>query len=194
MTPAERDVRAAAMRSLGMTVPDIAETLGVSESTVKRALKRAGATKGELYDEVLTQAREELIASVSSDEELKALAGVTLRGTLRLSERLQEKIGEAIDNISDEPSKALLQARAINSLANGVKLSSDAVRSSIKIAPISSDDEDEELPELVFREMTDTEVQRLRDQQAREYEEERRAYEAALRKETEQQVAEEPTH
>jgi len=76
-TTTERDARIVAMRGLGCSLIDIAETLSISLSTVERTLKRCESKKGELLGELIMQSREEVLSTLKADKQLQLMAATT---------------------------------------------------------------------------------------------------------------------
>ncbi|MES2625264.1 MAG: hypothetical protein V4628_08290 [Pseudomonadota bacterium] len=157
----ERDAEIVAMRGLGCSVAAITKEMKVSSSTVNRIFKKHSAEKGVLIDEAISKAKEDAISSLLSEEKLKLLATATVRKSLVMKELMDEEIIKAIALVSKDPSRALISARALTSIANAIKLSNDSLRSAIKIAPLSSYDEATELPDLYVVEYTDEELRQI---------------------------------
>jgi hypothetical protein len=158
---AERDARVVSMRGVGCSVLDIAETLGVSPSTVDRVLKRHKTHKGELVDALVSKSRDEVLSTLTGNQQLTTLAAISVRTSMLINERIQQQVLQAIELIPTDPSRGLLMARALNSLSNTMKLCNDSVRSAIKIAPPSEQLADVELPELMICSYTDSELEKI---------------------------------
>jgi len=167
-TKAQRDQQIVLMRGLGCALIDISNETGLSVSTIKRTLTKNKTAKGELSSEALAEARQRVIARVVNDEGLRLLTATTVRAALVLTDRIQVEALATLDVLSKDPHEALIRARALNSISNVVKLNADGLRSAVKISPQSDGDPDEELPEIVVRELTDEDVAEIRRQQEEE--------------------------
>ncbi|MGH1374302.1 MAG: hypothetical protein ACRBBW_19860 [Cellvibrionaceae bacterium] len=167
-TKTQRDQQIVLMRGLGCALIDISNETGLSISTVKRVISRHKTIKGSLCSEALAEARKRVIASSANDENLRLLTATTVRASLVLTDRIQVEALATLDVLNKDPHAALIRARALNSLSNVVKLNADGLRSAVKIAPQSEGDQDEELPEIVVREMTEEDVRKIREQQEQE--------------------------
>tara|TARA_B100000446_G_scaffold107053_1_gene100118 strand:+ start:15965 stop:16543 length:579 start_codon:yes stop_codon:yes gene_type:complete len=167
-TKAQRDQQIVLMRGLGCTLIDIAHETGLSVATIKRVLSRHKTIKGSLCSEALAEARKRVLASSANDENLRLLTATTVRSALVLTDRIQVEALATLDVLNKDPHAALIRARALGSLSNVVKLNADGLRSAVKIAPQSEGDPDEELPEIVVRELTDDDVAEIRRQQEQE--------------------------
>lgn len=158
---ADRDARIISMRGIGCSILDIAETVGVSESTVDRVLKRHKTHKGELVEALVSKSREEVLSTLTGDRQLVVLAALSVRTSLLINEKIQQQVMQAIELIPTDPAKGLLMARALSSLSNTMKLCNDSVRSAIKIAPVADAVEDEELPELIICSYSDSQLEEI---------------------------------
>ena len=167
LTP-EEEARIVAMREAGFTYPVIAERTGRSLASVKRVCVRFKASRGAIGEAIIAEARRELRAEVSQDEAIQATAAAILIDTRLHCERLREKLHEAADKLAiDSPEDARQAFRALNSYANSIKLTADAMRSAAKIDTTDSLVE-EDLEVLPLRVMTQDDCRALRDQQRAE--------------------------
>ena len=167
LTP-EEEARIVAMREAGFTYPVIGERTGRSLASVKRVCSRFKASRGVIGEEIIAEARRQLRAEISQDEAIQETAAAILIDTRFHCERLREKLNEAAGKLQIETPEDARQAfRALNSYANSIKLSADAMRSAAKIDTSSSEAE-EDLEVLPLRVMTAEDCRVLRTQQRAE--------------------------
>lgn len=167
LTPVE-EAQIVAMREAGYTYPVIGERTGRSTASVKRVCSRFKASRGVVSEEIIAEARRELRAEISQDEAIQETAAAILIDTRLHCERLREKLHEAADKlVIDSPEDARQAFRALNSYANSIKLTADAMRSSVKIDTSDSVAE-EDLEILPLRVMTEDDCRLLRAQQREE--------------------------
>lgn len=156
-----------AMREAGYSYSLIAEKAGVSLSTAKRVCKRHNVQAFTTTHHLTHEVRQELISSITKDEMLKSVCASLVRDTLSHAEKLREVAAAAGTQLkADNPNDAARILRGCNAWANTLKLSADAMRSALKFATFEPEDED--LPELTLRVMTEEEVSNLRAEQQAE--------------------------
>lgn len=164
----DQEVNIVAMREAGYTHAVIAERNGCSIATVKRACSRHGATKGAIAAEALSQARANLRKSISGNDAIQEIAASVVLDTQFHVELLREKLGEAANKLEINSTEDSKQAfRSLNSYANALKLSADAMRSALKIDTSDAYIE-QDLPVLTIQTLTEEDVAEMRRQQEAE--------------------------
>lgn len=161
----EQEVSIVAMREAGYTNTVIAHKNHCSIATVKRICKRNDVKKGAITDELIAEARAHLRQSISGDDAIREIAAATVQDTQYHFELLREKLAEAAGKLeinSTEDAKTAF--KSLNSYANALKLSADAMRSALKL-DTSESYEDDELPVLVVKAMSKEDVEEVRRQQ-----------------------------
>lgn len=153
-----------ALRSAGWTLAAIASELSISVSTVQRILKRHPTIRGKLQQELIDQAQQQFADRFTSDAGLHAIFTGFLSDTVAQISLARDKAAEILDSVSaDDPQSAALGMRALSAHATAVKAHADTLR---QILPKPETLED--LPELIFREMTDADVEIMREEQRKE--------------------------
>ncbi|MGA7178745.1 MAG: hypothetical protein WBX11_04045 [Thiobacillaceae bacterium] len=149
-----------ALREAGYTVLAISQKLNLSVRTVHRHLAAHGAKKGSLKDEVIQQARDELFQLVTSSPVIREEAAKLISDDLAHSNHLRAIMIEASAHLkATTPQEAALVMRAAAAYSTALKNTSDTIRHSLGAEKI--EDERDELPELVVRELTPEEIQEL---------------------------------
>lgn len=151
----------AILREAGWTLTTIADRTGLSLSTVQRVLRRTGTKAGEAEAALVDAARKELRESISSDANLHQLYAEIISDSIsqiRLARAKSAEIVEALYLQDTQNAPQLM--RAIAAHATATKLHADTFRSLLP-RPIDQ----EALPELIIRAMTQDDVERLRQEQ-----------------------------
>lgn len=161
------DVTAAlALREAGYTVLSISQRLGISTRTVERHLAAHGAKKGALSAALVERAREDLLKRVTSDRGIQEEAAKLVNDDLAHAHHLRAIVAHASDQLAATSLReAVLVMRAAAAYSTAIKNTSDMIRRSLRIDQVMAPP-DSELPELVVRELTPTEVAALRDETA----------------------------
>ena len=155
-----------AMLEAGYSKSATAHQLGISLSTVKRYATASATRSGAKHDELVAVARASLYGALSSDFAKQQLASL-ITDNLRHATRVREEIDNLLDSLESLPTSDLkgagAKARALTAIATANKLNSDSLRQVMELAQPKV--ETEELPVLEIREMWDSEITELRDQQ-----------------------------
>lgn len=168
LTP-DQEANIIAMREAGYTFTVIAYRNECSIATAKRACSRHGTTKGAITDELIAEARTRLRQSISGDDAIREIAASVVEDTKYHCELLREKLAEAAGKLEiNSPADAKTAFKSLNSYANAIKLSADAMRSALKL-DTSDSYEDNELPVLKIEAMTKADVEEIRRAQAEEF-------------------------
>ena len=154
------------LREVGYTLTAIAERLNISVSSLQRAYKKHSTKKNAIRSEVIENAREELMACVTSSDVIKEEAAKLLTDDLAHSRLLRNKAAVTIEAITaKDTSEAALAMRALVAYSTLIKNTSDTLRRGLGLNNIESDSSMEELPELVIRELTAEQIKTLRSSQ-----------------------------
>jgi predicted transcriptional regulator len=155
-TPAEV-ANAIALREAGYSHLVIAQKLNLSIRTVQRHLSFHGIVKGSLKVEVIDKAKAEMINLISSSPVIREEAAKLVLDDIAHSNHLRSIILEASEHLkATDVKEAVLVMRAAAAYSTALKNTSDTIRKSL--GPDKALDEVQELPELIVRELTATEV------------------------------------
>lgn len=166
ITP-EKTTKVIAMRAAGYTVATIANTTGVSASSVKRICQKSAVEPGEALDTLVAQAKSDLVKSLTSDDALKRLAASFIQDTIIQAEAARDAAANAAKHLkASNLDESLKVMKGCNAWANTTKLTADALRSAVKIAPDNNDTDD--LPELIITTLMEEDIEALRKQQREE--------------------------
>jgi hypothetical protein len=158
-----------AMREAGYTTAMIKEKTGLSVATITRIYAKQGAQKGLIQKELVDEARQNLSESLRQDNSIAELTARLLADNLSHVNLGRIKMLEALEHLQpSETGSAALTLRACAAYFTALKASTDALRS--LSADLEAESEEDSLPELVIRRMTDCEVVTLRKLQQEEYE------------------------
>lgn len=160
-SPAEIS-QALALREAGYTALSISQRLGISVRTLQRYFAEHGVKKGCIKEEVLAQARADLLKRVTSDEAIKEEAAKLINDDLAHAMHLRELMINATEHLQAASLKeAVLVMRAAAAYSTAIKNTSDMMRHTLRIER-TIDDTDKELPELVIKELTSGEIEEMR--------------------------------
>lgn len=160
-TPAQI-MEAMALREAGYTVLSISQRLGISVRTLQRHFAEHVVKKGAIKEEVLAQARTDLMKRVTSDDAIKEEAARLINDDLAHARFLREVMIDAAEQLQATSLKeAVLVMRAAAAYSTAIKNTSDMMRHSLRIEK-TIDDTDKELPELVIKELTSDEIEEMR--------------------------------
>lgn len=167
LTPPET-ARIVAMREAGYTHLSISHLTGRSLASIKRVCRSHKAEAGTVAEEIFSAARAQLKAKIAGDDQIRVLAAATLHDTQLLTELIREKLAESTARLTATSIEdAHRTIKTLNSAANAVKLTTDAIRAARKLDTTSSVDETT-LPSLVIESLSEEEVAALRADQQRE--------------------------
>lgn len=158
----EQIADAVALRAAGLSLVGIAERVGLSVSTVQRVLRKHPTAKGAAKIALIESAKHELLQRVTNDTVIREEMSRLIADDLHHAALLRRKAamaGEHLDVASLRDAAVAMRALAAWSVV--VKNTSDVVRRVMrfdKAAPDTNDD----LPELVVRELSVEEIERVR--------------------------------
>lgn len=155
-----------AMLEAGYSKSATSDQLGISLSTVKRYATESATRPGAKHHELVDAARESLNSALSNDFAKQQLAS-QITDNLSHSARFKEEIDSLLDSVKSLPVTNLKEAgaksRALAAIATAYKLNSDTLKQVMDLAQPKV--ETEEFPVLEIREMWDSEIAELREQQ-----------------------------
>ena len=160
------EAKPAAMIAAGWTPPSSASELNLSLSTVQRIKKRTNTKFGAVRTKAVEDAKEELLKVMSSDFARNSAAAL-IRDDFAIAGKIREKLAMLIDSLPDEVDTvkdAATLARTLSAITTSLKLSNDTLRQTIQLAS-PNDGDDDELPELIIRDMLDEEIEDIRAKQ-----------------------------
>jgi hypothetical protein len=153
---------ALALREAGFTALAISQRLCISIRTLQRHFAAAGTRKGAAKIEVLKRAKDELMARITSSEAIKEEAARLVADDLAHSLHLRAVILAASEQMrATNLEEAALVMRAAAAYSTAIKNTSDIIRRSLRLE--ERNDSTDELPELVVTELTQADVERLRN-------------------------------
>lgn len=154
------------MREAGYTALSIAEALGMSTRTLHRLFAMHGTKRGTVKQELLDSVRAELINRVTSDETIREEVARLINDDLAHSRHLREILVNASEQLrATNLTEAVLVMRAAAAYSTAIKNTSDTLRQTMRVDRPSVDPEGD-LPELVITELTQQQVEALREQAA----------------------------
>ena len=160
--------QALAMREVGYTTLSISQKLGMSVRSLHRHFSTHHTKKGMLKQDVLAKAKEELLNSLLSDDAIRSEAAKLINDDIAHANHLRSLMVEASAHLKANTLKeAMLVMRAAAAYSTAMKNTSDTLRHSLGAERIINDTTGE-LPELIIRELTESEVTELRLRQAEE--------------------------
>ncbi|WP_434931025.1 helix-turn-helix domain-containing protein [Shewanella sp. HL-SH5] len=151
-----------AMIAAGYTLAAVSKHFDLSYHTVRTIQKRVGVKAGSMKQELITKYQNALKISLSSDA-IRGQASSLLMDDLALASKLRDKLHCLLDELPDKPTdtkQAVQVARALTGIASSLKLSNDTLRASFKFG--DKPDVNEDIPELIVREMLEIEVLEVR--------------------------------
>jgi hypothetical protein len=158
-----------ALRAAGMTKAVIAESTGLSISTISRISKRFNAPKGTAIKRLIEEAQSDMLGKLTDDSALRLEVAKLMYEDMALNRLLRDKIAESLDTLqTDDPSSAAVNLRALNSAASAIITAQKAARTAVGMN--NEDVADKELPVLHIEELTAGQIEQMRREQAGYYE------------------------
>lgn len=154
--------QAVALREAGYTLPTIASRLNLSVSTAQRILRANKVVAGTSTNALIERAKEEMLNSAFSLEEIQYTLAATVLDDLALTKHIRMKLSESVEQL--DPSNPIV-FRALAAAATALKLTQDVTRRTLPIDKLNQAQEIEELPELQIRIMTEHDVAEMRAKQ-----------------------------
>lgn len=149
-----------ALREAGYTVLAISQKLNLSDRTVHRHLATYGAKKGSLKEELIEQARNDLLKLVTSNPDILAEAAKQIVDDIAHSNHLRAILLEASAHLKATTlPEAVLVMRAAAAYSTAFKNTSDTIRHSLGADKIV--DEASELPELIIKELSNEQIKEI---------------------------------
>lgn len=155
------------LREAGYTVLAISQKLHISTRTIDRHLATHGTKKGSLKQEVIENARAEMLNLITSNAAIRNEAAKLIADDIAHSNHIRGIMIEASELLKPTTlQEAALVMRGLAAYATVIKATSDTVRHALGIDRII--DESDELPELVISEMTAKQIEAMQGQQEKE--------------------------
>jgi hypothetical protein len=162
LTPAEI-ADAVCLRAAGYTVTAISDRTGISLRTLNRVFERHGAKKGAVKDELVQEAKRNLIEGVTSNERIKEEAARMVADDLAHARLLRLRMADAAEHlVATNLDEAALLMRASAAYSTALKNTSDMIRHTLRTDQTMDAAEREDLPELVVTEITTDELLAIR--------------------------------
>jgi AraC-like DNA-binding protein len=164
---ADQIKQAIVLRDAGYSLASIADKTGVSVSTLARAFKRHGITKGGLNDEAITEARQQLLADGGLIDQLKHEIAAAVVDDISHVRQIREAAALLLEELMTDTSlPAHYKTRGLAALSTTLRLTQEAARRALKADEVQP--EATELPSLTIIELTQDEIKQLRDEQAKD--------------------------
>lgn len=161
-TTPDQSTQAVMLREAGYTLSAIATRLELSISTVQRILKTNKTVAGASTQALIERAREEMLNSAFSLEEVQRTAAALVLDDLAISQQIRVKLSNAVDQLDPNDPGAL---RALAASATTLKLTQEVTRRALPLEKLNQALAFEELPELKIHIMSDLDVAEMRAQQ-----------------------------
>jgi lambda repressor-like predicted transcriptional regulator len=154
---------AVALRAAGYTLTAISDRTGISTRTLSRLFERHDARKGAVQDDLVAEAKRQLVAGITSNECILEEAARIVADDLAHARLLRARMADAAEHLmATNLEEAALLMRAAAAYSTAIKNTSDMLRHSLRAERAFDAHETTELPELVIREVTDEEAARIR--------------------------------
>ncbi|MFJ5444629.1 helix-turn-helix domain-containing protein [Methylobacillus methanolivorans] len=148
------------LRESGYTVAMIAQKVGLSPRTVHRYLAAGGVKKGKLKQELIEQARQDVLNLILNDETVRYQAAHLLADNIAHSQNIRDIILKASQHLeATDPESAAVVMRAAAAASAALKNTSDMVRHSLPLDNLTA--APETLPELSVRVISNNEAKAL---------------------------------
>lgn len=161
----DQTAQAVILREAGFTLPAIASRLDISVSTAQRILKANKAVPGAATQALIEKAREEMLCTAFSLEEVQRIAAASVLDDLALTQQIRLKLSSAIEQLNPADPGAF---RGLAASATTLKLTQDVTRRALPLEQLNQALEVEALPELQIHIMDEYDVAKLRAEQRRE--------------------------
>lgn len=153
------------LREAGYTLTAIAQRLEVSVSSLQRAFKRHTVKPGALHAAAIEKAREDLLAHVTSTDQIKIEAAKLVLDDLAHSNLIREKAAITVESLkASDTAEAALTMRGLVAYSTLLRNTTDVIRRGMGLNRPSLFDDIEELPELIIHEMTADEIQKVQEE------------------------------
>lgn len=162
ITPKQKE-EVIALRLAGYTHAAIADKVDISLSSAKRLTAAHSVKRGELKQELIDKAKDELLNDASAVDNIKREAYSLLIDDIAMVKRLREVMAEATEKLkASDITEALQVMRAVSAGAVALKSTSETLRKSLGM---DKDDEvSGDLPEIVISVLTEEEMENIRIQ------------------------------
>lgn len=148
------------LREAGYTVAHIAQRMSLSSRTVERHLAGHGIKKGSLKQELIDEARNEMLSLVKNDDIIREKMAALVADDIAITAKLRSVMLEATDKLhATNLEEAALVMRALAAASTTFKNTSDTSRHSLSIKKLSEDTAN--IPSLEITGITDEEAANL---------------------------------
>ena len=151
----EKIAEAVTLRAAGYTTTAIAERLGVSIRTLHRVFEHHKTKKGEVTDELVQAAKNDLMRVVISTDRIKEEVARLIADDIAHARLLRGRMADATEHLTaGNLVEAALLMRAAAACSTALKNTSDMLRHSMGTERALEAVEAESLPELVVSEIS----------------------------------------
>lgn len=154
--PIQLKQKAIALRMVGRSYADIAQTTGISVSTLQTIFRTENLAKGSATAALVAQANQQLMDDAALTKLVKRELKSLIRSEIAIANSLIDEAAVTIDLLRTFNAPA--RAKALSSLANSINVASQIARRAL----IGSDVESTEFPKLFVLSMTDEEVEAVK--------------------------------
>lgn len=156
------------LREAGYTVLAISQKVNISTRTIDRHLATHGTKKGSLKQEVIENARTEMFKLINSNTAIREEAAKLIADDIAHSNHIRGIMIDASEFMkATSLPEAVLVMRGAAAYSTAFKNTSDTIRHALGVDKLI--DDTDELPELVIRELTSTEIELMTQRQVEEY-------------------------
>ena len=161
-------IQVVTLREAGYTTAMIASKTGLSSSTIKRLYSSNKVRKGAINKELVDLARADVLNSILSNDELKAMTANMIADNLAISGLIRDKVLESVEKLTPtDTESATLCLRGLTAASTSLKNTTDSIRSLFTFDHLQGDVDG--LEDLVFYDLTEEDIKNMRKQQDTEY-------------------------
>lgn len=155
------------LREAGYTTAMIAAKTSLSPATIKRYCASNKVKRGSLSNELISNARNEVMNSIAGNDELKAMTANMIADNLAINQIIREKILESVEQLEPKDTEsAALCLRGLTAASSSLKSTTDAVKSLLGFDHLQGGIE--VLEELVYVDLSEADIKEMRRQQSEE--------------------------
>lgn len=148
------------LREAGCTVAMIAQKVNLSSRTVHRYIAAGGVKKGKLKQELIEQARQDVLKLLLDDETVRYQAAKLVADNIAHSQHIRDIVLKASQHLeATDPFTAAVVMRAAAAASTALKNTSDMVRVTLPLENLA--EAPESLPELSVRVISNDEAKSL---------------------------------
>ena len=156
--------QAIVLREAGLTLSAIVDKTGLSASTLYRVFKKHDIGRGDLTNESIEEARNQMLNDAGFIDQLKYTIASSIVDDLSLVKRIRESLILALEEINkDTATSGTLKARSLAAFSTSLKITQEVQRKALNIDSFHDNQANEKLPILTICKMTTEDVQQVQD-------------------------------